>query len=139
MTMGSSSNLFRRESQYRRLERLEAHPATLDDAAVPSLGPFRLAAMILAARRGALQPEEAVSDAYGRALGYANGREIRDVMQNNPEEWRRRHAEAWHELLEAEGVDPFDVTPADYERLYAPVPVETKTRLHLKYPQDAFL
>ncbi|SFV14571.1 hypothetical protein SAMN02799631_05908 [Methylobacterium sp. 174MFSha1.1] len=92
-----------------RLIRLETSRSLMLSGERPFMGGTNLMVLLVAGHLGGMTAHEAVGEAYGRALGYAGGFELRSVLSlehGSPagEGRDRRHAEAVARLLTLKGV-----------------------------------
>lgn len=92
-----------------RLSRLETSRSLMASGEHPFMGGTNLMLLLIAGHLGGMAEREAVGEAYGRALGYTGGSELRSVLsveRGSPagEERDRRHADAVARLLAMRGV-----------------------------------
>lgn len=132
----TSSSPHRQGSLRHRIGRLQVGHAIKQHEACRPTGNVMLMATILAARRGNLQGTEAVAAGYARALGFSGTRDLHDVMRNDFELWRERHAEAWLDLLFDEGIDEINLNLQDLRQLAERL-LSVEMKSHLDLPGSA--
>jgi hypothetical protein len=92
----------------RRLVALEADRASKAAMQRPFMGAANLMVLLIAGHLGGMMEQEAVAEAYGRALGYESGSDLRSALRAegailDGEEHQRRHREAVDRLLAMKG------------------------------------